>query len=166
MIKLRPEERQFIDKLYDSQRNMLFNYALSRLGDEEMAQEVVQETFRIACNKIQAVMENSNPAGWLIRALQNVMKKAIGNKQETAKYIAELPDDLFMEDARLVDEDIDLLYSDLVSNADFQLVKKFAVERKTIKDIAQEAEISISACKQRLSRAKKRLRELIEKQNK
>ena len=44
-------EKQFIDKLYDEMYRQMFLYARRILGDNSLAEETVQETFRIACKK-------------------------------------------------------------------------------------------------------------------
>lgn len=166
VTKLTLSQQKLIDELYDKHRNMLYNYALSILRDDDMSEEAVQETFRIACTKITTLLEKENKPGWLVNVLKNIIKKAIESKQKAALYIAELPGNFDIEDTGQIDDNVDILYSDLASNRDFQLIKEFVFEKKSIKDIAQEDKISISACKQRLSRARKRLRELIEKQKK
>ena len=169
IVELTPSQQTLINQLYDEHRYMLYNYAFSFFRNEDMSNEAVQETFRIACTKIGTLLQKENKAGWLVNVLKNTIKKAIDSKYKTAQYIAELPDDFDIEDVaddRPVDENVDILYSELAPNKDFQLIKEYVLESKSIKDIAQKYKISIAACKQRLSRGRKRFREEIEKQNK
>ncbi len=69
-----------------------------------------------------------------------------------------------LADNRPVDENVDFLYGDLAKYSEFQLIKRYAVDGKSIKMIAEEDNISISACKKRLSRSKEKMRELMAKQ--
>lgn len=42
---------------------MLFTYAMALLGSETAAEEAVQESFRIACMKPEALIGSDNPRG-------------------------------------------------------------------------------------------------------
>lgn len=64
-------------------------------------------------------------------------------------------------DAGLPDENIDVLYGNLTAYQEYALLKKFAVEDRPLKELAAEAGISISVCKQRLYRARRKLQKLL-----
>ena len=53
---------------------------------------------------------------------------------------------------------IDLLHDDLLDDEEFQLIKKIIIENKKIIEIADELGISVEACKKRIFRAKKNLK--------
>lgn len=85
-----------------------------------------------------------------------------------ASYMARLPDNFdwaSIADERLPDENVDVLYADLTGYQEYELLKKFALEDKPLKEIAAEAGISISICKQRLYRARLKLQKLMAKYN-
>lgn len=52
---------------------------------------------------------------------------------------------------------VDLLFRDVSDSEEFRLLKRLALERCTISDLAQELGISVEACKKRVQRARKRL---------
>lgn len=166
MVKLKPEEQQFIDELYETQYRMLFNYARSILRDEDTSKEVVQDTFLLACRKINSIMNSPNPHGWLVKAVDYTIQRVNRKKKQIAQYIAQLPDDFDFDniiDERSPDEDVGILYTDLSKHKDFELLKEFAVDGKPIKKIAEKRNISIDACTKRLSRVKKLFRDTINK---
>lgn len=162
-------QRSIIGYLYDEHYKMLFNFACSILQNEDTAKEVIQETFRVACENIEKLMQSKNIAGWLVNTLQFTIKRFKRQKQTMSKYIARVPDDFDFEnivDERLPDEDVKILYSDLAEHKDFELLTDFAVDGKPIKEIAKKWNLSIDACTQKLSRVKKACRDKINKNNK
>ena len=62
-----------IDRLYLQMYSMLFEYARSSLSSDALAEEAVQDTFIIACQKPEALCESPNPEGWLVNTLKNVL---------------------------------------------------------------------------------------------
>jgi len=169
MPRLTPQEQDFIDKLYDKQYKMLFNKARSILRDTSISQEVVQDTFYLACKKIDSIMASENPEGWLVRALQYTIIRVMRNKKQAAQYIAQVPENFDFNnivDERAPNENVETLYSDLTLHKDFELLKEFAVEDKSVKDIAEKHNMSVDTCSKRLSRVKQVFRKLINKQNK
>jgi len=181
MRKLKPEEKSFIDKLYIEQYRSLFDYA-KRFLEDSSAQEAVQDAFRDACLKIDDIMASKNPVGWLVNALKFSIGKIKRQKAQFARTIVLMPacsDNNIDNDSGCTeisideipdpdppDEDVDFLYSDLSLHKEFQLIKEYAVDDKSIKEIADEQGISIKACKQKLYRCRLKLRKLWDKQNK
>lgn len=178
--ELTEDELKFIENLYKKYSKELLDYATQFL-DENNAEEALQNVFWSLCKKdkkdvdgkykIEKVMAYDKPAGWLYNALRFSISKIIRNKKRFAQLMIYMPQqadtefgiEMGMEDfpdERPVDEDVDLLYSDLVSNEDFQLVKEFSVEDKSLKDMADKYAVSVSTLEQRLYRARKKLRKL------
>jgi RNA polymerase sigma-70 factor (ECF subfamily) len=65
---------QFFEILYREMFNQLNIYAQNALRDRSLGEEAVQDTFRIACTKIDELMASSNPKGWLIMAITYINK--------------------------------------------------------------------------------------------
>jgi RNA polymerase sigma-70 factor (ECF subfamily) len=135
-------------------------YARNILINSQLAEEAVQETFSIVCAKADDLFESKNPKGWLVTTLKNVIKNMNRNKADISRLI--INDDRF-SNSRTVDDNIDLLYSGLDKNADYQLLKRIALDRYTMLEAAQELGISVEACKKRVQRAKKRLKKYFKK---
>lgn len=62
-----------IEDLYADMYPKLFIYAKNSLGDFHLAEEAVQETFRIACAKSAQLIESQNRPGWLTNTLKYVI---------------------------------------------------------------------------------------------
>lgn len=181
-IQLTPEQEVVIGRLYDENYNDLFRYAAVLLSASD-AEEAVQNLFVDACKpkQLKKLMEYEKNGqfkeqkAWLGKGIKFSISKIRRSKGQFAKSIEYLPPDADEEfgaeigiedlpDNRPVDENVDFLYGDLAKYSEFQLIKRYAVDGKSIKMIAEEDNISISACKKRLSRSKEKMRELIAKQ--
>lgn len=157
------EQGRNIARLYKEMYYNLYTYAYGILRERELSEELVQETFRIACDKPLELLSSANPQGWLMNTLKNVIWNARRKRATIAKYIVA---------AETVDIDqianhdpsanIDLMYSGLISEEEFQLVKRVAVERYTMLEAAEELGISVETCKKRVQRAKAKLRKHFE----
>ena len=164
MPKLTPKQCEFIDKLYDKHYYQMFAYAQATLVDEAAAQEVVQAAFEIACRRVEQLMNSPSPNGWLWNVLKYLIKNLKRSRKLLAAHMARLPADFdwgSIADAGLPDENIDVLYGNLTAYQEYALLKKFAVEDRPLKELAAEAGISISVCKQRLYRARRKLQKLL-----
>lgn len=71
------EQKDFIYELYCALFNFLVIYADCSLNNMSLAEEVVQETFRITCTKSDELISSSDPKEWLLTTL----KKTIQSKQ-------------------------------------------------------------------------------------
>ena len=138
MDKLGPEEQAFIKRLYIRYKEQLFNYAVIYL-EPGSAEEAVQNTFLDACKKVAELEACPNPQAWLYRGLQFSIGKLKRSKQRLARYISYLPHK---------------------GDPQFNLrgIEEFAVDDKSLRELAEEEGISISVCRQRLYRARQKLR--------
>ena len=157
------EEREYIDQLYRDMFHSLHVYACGILGNQHLAEESVQETFRVACDKPKELITCPKPKGWLVETLKNVIRNAQRKRIMLEKYIATLePADL----ERLVSPDfggdVDLMYSDLVSPAEFHLLKRIDIEGYTMLEMAEELGINVETCKKRAQRAREKMRQQLE----
>ena len=76
-------QQKQIEKLYLDMFEKLKIYAKCSLRSEALAEEAVQETFRIACQKPDLLCNSANPQGWLVHTLKNVIHN-IQSRQTTA----------------------------------------------------------------------------------
>ena len=162
-VGLTQEERKYIDRLYRDMYHSLYTYAYGILGNQYLAEESVQEAFRVACDKPKELIACPKPKGWLMEALKNIIRNAQRKRAMLEKYIAMLePADL----DRLVrpdcGDDVDLMYSDLVSPAEFHLLKRVDIEGYTMLEMAEELGINVETCKKRAQRAREKMRQQLE----
>ncbi|WP_455582700.1 RNA polymerase sigma factor [Dysosmobacter sp.] len=154
-----PEQR-LLKTLYLEQYHSLFLYANAVLRDSGLAEEAVQDTFRIACGKISQLSASENPAGWLVQTLKNVLRNMERSRSSLYSFMrcAVLYNDEALGEGR-EETNVDLLYGDLLPQEDFRLLKLVVLERYSYLEAAQELGISLEACRKRVQRIKQRLRQ-------
>lgn len=64
-----PNERLF-EELYIKMRSKLLIFAEAKIPDKENAEDIVEETFKTAWQKISEIAASNNPHGWLVNALK------------------------------------------------------------------------------------------------
>ena len=140
----------------------LLRYALAVTGSPELAEDLVQETFLLAQEKIGDVLRSPNPRGWLVRALRNIIGNAMQRKRLLMEKI--VPDAVIdaQTDQVLCVSD---LYAGLIDQEALTLLIWVYCEDMTCQEAADRLGITRSACKKRIQRAKEALRAAIEKNN-
>lgn len=154
-------QSKFIEKLYLEMFDMLMAYARASLENEALAEEAVQETFRIACLKPDDLMACPNPKGWIINTLKYTIQNSKRSRDKAVilltEYMASHNEDAFSED-RL---SLDVTYGNIAQTDEFQLIKELALEGRSHLEMAQKRGISVAACKKRVQRAKEFLKKRI-----
>lgn len=151
-----------IEMLYLEMFNKLMAYACSSLDSTALAEEAVQETFRIACQKPDQLCGSSNPQGWLVRTLKYTIQN-IQNSRATArnlieKYlITQVKEFSFLEDR----VDLRVVYENVADTEEFKLLFEMAIEGKSCEEMAKSRNITVSACRKRVQRAKETLQRRI-----
>lgn len=152
-----------LDRLYLQMYPKLFEYARSLLNNDAMAEEAVQDTFAIACQKPEALCSSPNPEGWLVITLKNVISNTLRSqnaaKQILIDYIAANSSELTISNDQV---DLEILYDNIKDLEEFVLLKERVLEGKSYLQLAKERGISVASCRKRVQRAKELLRKKIE----
>lgn len=154
-----------IAQLYLDMYDKLLIYARCSFAEEALAEEAVQETFQIACQKPEQLCESVNPKGWLVNTLKftirNMKRSRENARQILSSYlIAQNECVAFSEDKMC----LQVMYEDLSHTEEFKLIKEMVIDGKSHLEMAQARGITVNACKKRVQRAKETLKEKI-KQN-
>lgn len=151
-----------IEQLYLRMYDRLFAYARSTLRNDSLAEEAVQETFRIACQKPEDLLNSPRPEGWLINTLKNVMSNMIRSRAIANRILSEYIAAQTPEFSESVDGiRFEILYENISEMEEFQLIKEMAVDGLSHLEMAEKRGISVAACKKRVQRAKETLRKKI-----
>lgn len=155
---MEPNQKQRIEELYLAMHDMLLVYGQTALQSRTLAEEAVQETFRIACTKPEAVLGSPNPQGWLVNTLKNVIANTVKERNRTQRILAEYLTSCTRNPGTEDQLSLDVQHADLFDQEDYRLIRGIAIEGKTILELAREREISLNACKKRVQRARENLR--------
>ena len=151
-----------IEQLYREMYDKLMVYAGVSLGSESLAEEAVQETFRIACQKPESVCGSLNQRGWLVNTPKNTIRN-MKSSRETAKRIIETYMMTQLREFSITEDRINLnvLYENVADTEEFKLLAEMAIEGRSHEEMERSRGITISACKKRVQRAKETLQRKI-----
>lgn len=142
---------------------MLFTYAMALLGSGTAAEEAVQESFRIACMKPEALIGSDNPRGWLIKAMRytvkNMKRTNVRRREDTGLELYE--HERYLVGEGEANEYAEIEFSDLVTDEEYSMLKWQTLFKIPVRDIAAAMGITEEACKKRLQRTKKRMRKIL-----
>lgn len=168
MPKLKPDEHDFIEELYKKEYSALSDYAKTVMSGAWAAEDVVQDTFLMACTRVGMLMEHPKPGGWLLLTLKNNIRNYWRVRQNLTKNIVDVPLEEwlnYLSNDKTPEDDFDILYGDLVEHKEYDILKKFVIEGYSIGMIALEYGVSANTCRQRIFRAKKMLRKIYEEKS-
>ena len=162
--KLNTQEKAFFHALYDSNFKALLNYT-RRLGfNDEVAEDYVQETFLIAMQRVEVVMECRNPRSYLITILKNRIGYNLRQMRVADKMLKKLQDQSTgtSTSSECIEElDPETLYHGAISKEELRLLIQFYQEGRTSKEIAADLGINFEACKKRVLRAREHLNRIL-----
>ncbi len=147
-----------MEQWYRQYAPLLFHYA-RQFVDYHAAEEVVQETFRVAWEAIQQ-REVQYPKTWLRKIAENIIRNRLRQQDRRKDLLSgadALPEDEWEDPV-----DVELEYDGFISRRDLHLLKRLAVDGCTYAEAAQELHTTAEACRKRAARAKQLLRKLLE----
>lgn len=161
-MELTAEQCKRIEAFYLDMYDLLLIYARNSLDNESLAEEAIQETFRIVCTKPEDLLSSPNPKGWIVNALkytiQNMKRSRDKANALLTQYLASNSGGGGVSEDRI---SLEVTYENVAHSEEFQLIKEMAVEGKSHLEMAQSRGISVAACKKRVQRAKEFLRRKI-----
>jgi len=153
---------QQIEQLYIKMYDYLLQYAKSALGNYALAEEAVQDTFQIACQKPDDVINSIRPEGWLVNTLKYVISNMLRNRANANRimmaYLATQSRDISIVEDHMR---FDIMYGDIVHTEEFQLLKEMAVDGLSHYEMAKKRGITVASCRKRVQRAKEHLRKIL-----
>ena len=164
---MRPEEDAFIEKLYQDTFRLLWAYAMSKLNNPALAQEVVQDAFLEAVKNIDKLMSHENPKGWMKNTVKYKVKHVERSfNRYTLRFIS-LDTDVPSENAGFSIEDkhnpnmfeIMEKIRRILTADEWDLLRKIALEKVPYKDVSAELGITVWTCQKRVQRIREKLRE-------
>lgn len=151
------EQRRLLHRLVMQHSEGLTALAYRLTGDWTLAEDLVQETFLTACYKVDQLSCHPNPAGWLYTTLHNHIRRELRRAQRN-----ELPLDEAIGSIPASNRSLAQLLPEELSSQERELLLLRIEQGLSIRQIAQHFGITEAACRQRLSRAIKHSRALLE----
>ena len=152
---------EMISELYRQMLNPLYSYAKAILQSPGLAEEAVQKTFMIACQKPESLLSSESPRGWLVLTLKNVIRNQQRSKARLSKHILQNDENsalIFENEAATYDDYTAVEYSDIVSPQDYAMLRKYVFDKCSMLDISKEYGLSLDATRKRIQRARNKLK--------
>jgi RNA polymerase sigma-70 factor (ECF subfamily) len=149
--------RQIVQQHYGS----IYGYVYRLSGSVADAEDLTQQTFMIAHQKLHQVREQDKVVGWLFTIARTCFLKSRRRKRPSAASnyelnVDEIPE-RFPDDSPIDEERLQQALDEL--EEDFKVVvTMFYFEELSYKEIAEQLKIPIGTVMSRLARAKGRLR--------
>jgi len=151
-----------IQQLVSDHYQSVYRYAFRLSGSADDAEDLTQQAFMIAQQKLHQVREVDKVDRWLFVVLRSCFLKSKRRQRPTNAAAIELNvDEIPAKSADTIDIDqerLQLVINDLPENARV-VVMMFYFEQLSYKEIAASLEVSIGTVMSRLSRAKGRIRQ-------
>ncbi|MCG2460973.1 RNA polymerase sigma factor [Flavobacteriaceae bacterium F89] len=168
VAQCKANDRKAQMKLYDQYCNGMFCVAMRYLGNKDDAEDVVQESFIRAFQKINQYKGEVTFGAWLKKIVINKSIDFIRSNKRRFEELNEsihivededwnVPDGTTIKAIRWAMEDIPVKYK--------SVVQLFLIEGYDHGEIAQILNITESACRTRLLRGKGYLKELLKSRN-
>lgn len=158
---MKQQQTKQLEQLYLEMYDWLLAYGNATLSDPSRAEEAVQETFRIACDKLPVLLTSDNPKGWLVNTMKGVLRNFYRQDARGTQVLVPVQESL--SDVQLEGLPTDLLYQDLAATKEYELMMKLT-EAESIRELAKRLEISECCCKKRVQRARAYLKKRLTKQ--
>lgn len=157
------EQIQQIEQLYLEMYDILYYRAQTVLRSDALAEEAVQETFRIACGKPEELLCSAKPQGWLVNTMKHLLCNMQRRQIRTQEVVRAAEVQFLKPFEEVLDHlTLDLLYGKLADTDGFRLLMELS-EGRSVREMAASRGISESSCKKRIQRAKMSLKKEIEK---
>lgn len=158
------EANEQIAQLYLHMYDFLLDYAQASLDSLSLAEEAVQETFEIACQKQDALFGSGYPEGWILDKLKGVIA-SIKKCRETDNSLLQRYITAYYRDFSVTEDPvrIEILYDDMAQMEELKLIKELVIDGCSYLEMARKRGISISACRKRVQRAREVLRKKLGK---
>lgn len=161
MVGLERKQIEFIRLLMEKHGNPMLQLTYRRTCDWQLSEDLVQETFLTACCKPDQVCNHVNPAGWLYSTLNKLTMRELDRAYRTAE-VCELDD----EQVGLMDVHLPMKYylPSGLNDKERELILNRVEGGFSFEEMAEYYGVSEVACRQRVSRAMRKCRILLEQE--
>ncbi len=147
------EKLKFLEQIYFTEVPNMLKYAAIALNNNSLAEDAVQTTFKIALEKIDDFVNSPSPVGWIKNTLKNEIRHQFREQQKWQKNLQNI-ELLYIPSYDEIP--IDTAMAGIDKEA-LHLLKKIYIEGLSYQELADQMNISISALKMRIRRAKDKI---------
>lgn len=156
------EHSEQIETLYRQHFQIIVVHAYHFVGDWDRATEAAQETFRIACEKPDALTGSPNPIGWLRNTAKNVCMNLQKQQRLYARLLVSmeaLTDSALPPVTDSYSQEMDEL-SGILDEESLHMLKMIYLQGYSYKEAATAPGISLWTCYKRMQRAIEKIKKI------
>lgn len=156
------EECVFFEAFYRANFKKLVGYAYRFLANWDDAKEITQEAFLTGLIKIDQFYKSENQQGWIRNAIRKKAQNLNRVKANRTAVTVPLEDTSFDSAAYDHYAGVDTPFAhsaELLTEQEFLLIKRVFMEGEPYQNIAKEFDTTEGACRKRVERIVKKLRE-------
>lgn len=159
------KERCFIGRLYSENAEKMFIYAFSCVKDQNIAEDLVIETFVSAAKKATILLSHENPCGWLREALKFEIKMYLRTMARTPQMVSydTVTEYYTPQSAGYDDQGESLLSKSGLTELEQEECRMYFLEDLSHNQVSQKLGITVSASQKRRERLRKKLKRRWEK---
>ena len=154
------EQNALIAQLAKHHSAHMIQLTYRRTGDEQQAQDIVQETFLTACCRAEVLADHVNPAGWLYQVLNFLTRRE--REKHKREFCCEEPAAVFPSPESSLP--LECYLPNTLSPQDRELLVMRLQDDLSYQEIAERRGITEAACRQQMSRAVHRCRDALLKE--
>ena len=153
------EQNDLITRLVEKYGDRLFQLAYRRTGSADMAEDLVQETMLTACCKIETIATHENQMGWLTKTLWN-----LADREMNKAHHSDLPLELdYIRGIAEMELPMEVYLPKGLTDKERSILLMRIDQKLSYAEISEIMGVSEDACRQKLSRAVRKCRELMER---
>ena len=159
-----------LKKAYSSYYSSVYKFCLSRLKfDRDYVEDCVQEIFIVLYKKYLSGENVEYPHAFLMKTASNLVKKRynelVGREEVNLEEVEEILTHSVDIDDRLSFEEYTKMISDALNNTDKDIFALRYIQGFKIEEIANILDMSVANVTTRLSRMRKKLKEILNEPN-
>jgi len=173
VVRAREKDQKAQTQLINNYWLDVFSFVMKKVQNEDLADEITVKVFSKVLNKLDLYDPNFQFKTWMLTIAQNTIidfwrKKARHSEEPTEdlelvkNHSVESPEDLLITEEE--NEEIQKIVDSMSANYQ-DIIRLRFFEEKSIKEIAEELNLSVSNTKVRIMRAKRVLAELLRDNN-
>ncbi len=161
--RARQFDRQAQGELYRNYSKAMFHTSLRIVADQFMAEDIMQDAFIAAFRKIKDLDDNRNFGSWLKRMVVNYSLNQVNREKRISEKLTEIELEPSAENDSLEAEVQEVKQAMKQLARQYQIVFSLhLIEGYDHEEISEILGISASASRSHYSRAKKKVREIVE----
>jgi len=151
--------REFQEEIFDAHYDDLLLYANYHLRDTFLAKDAVQDTMVVALRRADEFIGHPNPVGFLYGVLRRIikhMKSDLFRMRQHVISLEECPPDALQTSDEI---NVDLMYGDIVSTDEFEMLRKLYVHGYTYAQLGEEMGLTPDAIGMRVMRIRRKFKD-------